>query len=68
MNIFTGSYESCKPGNLVSISGDKGASANFVGPSYLKLAPFLCMETQYYLIKRRKQPVLYEGVLCKSTI
>lgn len=39
MSIFTGSYESCKSGNLVSISGDKGASANFIGPSYLKLAP-----------------------------
>lgn len=39
MNIFTGSYETCKSGNLVSISGDKGVSANFTGPAYPKLAP-----------------------------
>lgn len=39
MNIFTGSYSNCKSGNLVSISGDKGKSANFNGNAYTKLAP-----------------------------
>lgn len=39
MRIFTGSYENCKIGNLVSISGDKGKSVNFIGETYLKLAP-----------------------------
>lgn len=39
MRIFTGSYENCKMGDLVSISGDKGKSAGFEGISYTKLAP-----------------------------
>lgn len=39
MRVFTGSYANCKTGNLVSISGDKGNSINFIGNSYTKLAP-----------------------------
>lgn len=34
MRIFTGNYENCKVGNLVSISGDKGKSVGFNGNSY----------------------------------
>ena len=39
MTLFTGSYYNCKGGNLVSISGDRGKSADFVGASYTILAP-----------------------------
>ena len=39
MKLSTGSYSNCKSGNLVSISGDKGKSANFNGNAYTKLAP-----------------------------
>jgi len=39
IKIFTGSYNNCKSGNLVSISGDKGRSGGFNGNSYTKLAP-----------------------------
>ena len=39
MRIFTGNYRNCKIGDLVSISGDKGKSVNFVGNTYTKLAP-----------------------------
>lgn len=37
--IFTGSYDRCEIGNLVSISGDRGKSVGFKGNAYLKLAP-----------------------------
>lgn len=39
IRIFTGSYNNCKMGDLVSISGDKGKSVNFTGNAYTKLAP-----------------------------
>ena len=39
IRIFTGCYDNCKNGNLVSISGDKGRSVGFYGESYTKLAP-----------------------------
>ena len=41
--IYTGSYENYKyvPERFVSISGDKGKSANFNGKTYSKLAPKL---------------------------
>lgn len=39
MRIFTGSYQNCKIGNLLSISGDKGKSIEFTGNTYTKLAP-----------------------------
>jgi len=39
VRIFTGSYENCKVGNLVSISGDKGKKVGFTGNSFMKLAP-----------------------------
>ncbi len=37
--IFTGNYEECKVGNLISISGDKGKSAGFNGKVISELAP-----------------------------
>lgn len=37
--IYTGSYNSCKSGNLVSISWDKGKDANFFGKTMTELAP-----------------------------
>lgn len=39
MRIFTGSYDNCKLGDLVSISGDRGRSVGFTGNAYTKLAP-----------------------------
>ena len=37
--IFTGNYEECKVGNLISISGDRGRSVGFTGKAIPKLAP-----------------------------
>jgi len=37
--IFTGNYDECKVGNLISISGDRGISAGFEGKCIPKLAP-----------------------------
>ena len=37
--IFTGNYEECKIGNLISISGDRGKQAGFEGKAISKLAP-----------------------------
>lgn len=37
--IFTGNYYECKAGNLISISGDRGKSAGFVGKAIPQLAP-----------------------------
>lgn len=37
--VWTGCYDKCKSGNLVSISGDKGKSVGFEGNAYTKLAP-----------------------------
>ena len=37
--IFTGNYEECKSGNLISISGDRGRKVGFVGKAIPKLAP-----------------------------
>ena len=37
--IFTGNYEECKVGNLISISGDRGRSVGFKGKAIPKLAP-----------------------------
>ena len=39
MRIFTGNYEECKIGNLISISGDRGKKAGFVGKAIPALAP-----------------------------
>ncbi len=39
--IFTGSYNTCKRGNLISISGDRGKKAGFTGKSIPLLAPKL---------------------------
>ena len=40
MEIYTGSYEKCKAGNLISISFDKGEDAGFEGKNIIELAPF----------------------------
>lgn len=37
--IFTGNYEECKAGNLISISGDRGRKVGFEGKAIPKLAP-----------------------------
>ena len=37
--IFTGNYDECKRGNLISISGDRGKSVGFVGKAIPQLAP-----------------------------
>ena len=37
--IFTGNYEECKAGNLISISKDKGKDAGFKGKAILEFAP-----------------------------
>ena len=38
-SIFTGNYDECKRGNLISISGDRGKSIGFVGKAIPQLAP-----------------------------
>ena len=40
MNIYTGCYDKCKTGNLISISFDKGKDAGFNGKTMTELAPF----------------------------
>ena len=37
--IFTGNYEECKVGNLISISGDRGRKVGYIGKALPKLAP-----------------------------
>ena len=37
--IFTGNYEECKSGNLISISGDSGKKVGFVGKAIPQFAP-----------------------------
>lgn len=37
--IFTGNYDECKVGNLISISGDRGRSVGFEGKAIPQLAP-----------------------------
>ena len=37
--IFTGNYEECKAGNLISISGDRGKKVGYTGKAITKLAP-----------------------------
>lgn len=37
--IFTGNYEECKAGNLISISGDRGKKVGFTGKAIPQLAP-----------------------------
>ena len=39
IRIFTGNYEECKIGNLISISGDRGRKVGFDGKAIPKLAP-----------------------------
>ena len=43
----TGSYESVRSGNTVSITGDGGNAWGYFGPSYKKLAPKLITYTPY---------------------
>ena len=37
--VYTGNYEECKVGNLISISGDRGKDAGFEGKCIPELAP-----------------------------
>lgn len=37
--VYTGNYETCKTGNLISISGDRGKRVNFNGKAISLLAP-----------------------------
>lgn len=37
--IFTGNYEECQAGNLISISGDRGKKVGYTGKAITKLAP-----------------------------
>ena len=56
--IYTSSYKSF--GNSpygVSISGDRGKEANFIGPSYLALAPKKDWWEKWKIIKDRIDPI-----------
>ena len=39
--IYTGGYKNCLKCNLVSISGDRGKSVNYLGACFPTLAPKL---------------------------
>ena len=45
--VFTGNYTDCKVGNLISISGDRGADAGFEGKCIPELAPKKYFFRQY---------------------
>lgn len=45
--IGTGSYDTAKSGNTVSITGDGGNAWNYYGPAYKKLAPRLVTYREY---------------------
>lgn len=45
--IGTGSYDSVKSGNTVSVTGDGGNAWGYFGPAYKKLAPRLVTYTPY---------------------
>ena len=62
--LGTGSYVTVQSGNKVSISGDGGLSACYVGASYKKLAPRLITYDSYHqkyqeLLKLRKNTLEY---------
>lgn len=46
--IHTGSYDNCKSGRLVSISGDGGKQVGFNGETYKKLAPKLAFWKEWH--------------------
>lgn len=71
--IYTGKYENCKSGNLISISGDCGKVAGFEGKTITKLAPRLSFwkvwkenigkigeyeNTKFYISKYYKQVLI----------
>ncbi len=45
--VYTGNYEQCKAGNLISISYDKGEDAGFKGKCIPELAPDLDLLLRY---------------------
>ena len=45
--IFTGNYEECQAGNLISISGDRGRKVGFKGKAIPELAPKRAFWDQY---------------------
>ena len=47
--LGTGSYDTVKCGNTVSVTGDGGNACGYFGPAYKKLAPRLVTYTPYAL-------------------
>lgn len=46
--IYTGNYNNCLGGKIISISGDGGLLVNFNGPSYKDLAPKKAFWTEWH--------------------
>ena len=46
--IYTGSYKNCLKGNLISISGDRGKSVNYLGACFSALAPKLSFWKEWH--------------------
>ncbi len=46
--IYTGNYNNCKDGNIISISGDKGKSIGYNGRSFSLLAPKLSFWKEWH--------------------
>lgn len=44
--IFTGNYEECKAGNLISISGDRGRKVGYTGKAITKLEEVMSKEQE----------------------
>lgn len=73
--IGTGSYETVKSGNTVSITGDGGQAWNYFGPSYKKLAPRLVTYQEYaktlsYLevLKEKITPQEYQSLKSQNEL
>ena len=73
--IGTGSYETVKSGNTVSITGDGGRAWNYFGPSYKKLAPRLVTYQEYaktlsYLevLKEKITPQEYQSLKSQNEL
>lgn len=72
--IYTGNYQNCKQGSLISISGDGGKEAGYKGPKFSLLAPKLSfwqkwhdniglvseeMNNDYYITEYYRQVLLH---------
>ena len=75
--IYTGKYDNCKSGNLISISGDRGKKVCFNGKAISKLAPRLSFwkiweenigevneydNTKYYINEYYKQVLISSDI------